>query len=92
MTEQIEQPVTAADVLHEQWLVFRKHMPVGAYLPIGQLDGDCRECGGSWPCDAVMAVLQPLLASAVPVASPMPEERRPHLPVDCWCGKSRGTQ
>ena len=28
----------------------RHHKPVGAYLPVGQLDGDC-SCGkGTWPC------------------------------------------
>lgn len=31
----------------------RAHHPVGAYLPIGQLDGDC-SCGrGPWPCEAL---------------------------------------
>lgn len=30
--------------------VEQKHFPVGAYLPVGQLDGDC-SCGkGAWPC------------------------------------------
>jgi len=41
----------------EEWQVFREHRPVGAYLPIGQMDGDCK-CGrGAWPCPAVLAVL-----------------------------------
>lgn len=44
-------------VLAENWRVFRKHKPVGAYLPVGQLDGDCRECGGPWPCAEVRKVL-----------------------------------
>lgn len=32
----------------------KQHHPVGAYYPIGQLDGDC-SCGrGVWPCpDAI---------------------------------------
>lgn len=50
----------SADVrerMHENWRVFKKHVPAGAYLPVGQMDGDCRECGGSWPCDAVLAAV-----------------------------------
>lgn len=28
----------------------KAHHPVGAYYPVGQLDGDC-SCGrGEWPC------------------------------------------
>ena len=35
--------------------VWRKHRPVGAYLPVGQLDGDC-QCGqGAWPCPDFLA-------------------------------------
>jgi hypothetical protein len=50
-----------AESLHEQWPLFKKHHPVGAYLPVGQLDGDCR-CGkGAWPCAEVMAVLSTLV-------------------------------
>lgn len=31
----------------------KEHHPVGAYLPVGQLDGDC-SCGrGFWPCRAL---------------------------------------
>ena len=26
------------------------HGPVGAYLPIGQLEGDRCKCGNEWPC------------------------------------------
>lgn len=48
-------------LLGEQWMVFRKHSPAGAYLPVGQLDGDCRECGHAWPCADVLAVLEPLI-------------------------------
>lgn len=33
----------------------KAHHPVGAYLPTGQLDGDC-SCGrGEWPCDELRA-------------------------------------
>lgn len=31
----------------------RDHHPVGAYYPVGQLDGDC-SCGrGPWPCNTL---------------------------------------
>jgi hypothetical protein len=49
------------DELAEHWAVFRKHHPVGAYLPVGQLDGDCRECGGAWPCEVVVPLLDAVL-------------------------------
>ena len=112
MTEQV-----VIDTLHEHWLLFKQHHPVGAYLPVGQLDGDCR-CGrGAWPCETVVAVLKPLLAEVwdqgmatgssramrrmsdepdLPLASvadnPHGTQHRQHLPVDCWCGQSRGTR
>lgn len=35
---------------------FRKHVSVGAYLPVGQLDGDCRECGVEWPCEPILSI------------------------------------
>lgn len=47
----------AIEVLQEEWLLFRHHHPVGAYLPVGQMDGDCHECGGAWPCEPVRKVL-----------------------------------
>jgi hypothetical protein len=48
---------TDVEALGEHWRVFREHHPVGAYLPVGQLDGDCK-CGrGSWPCETVAATL-----------------------------------
>lgn len=45
-----------ADAMHESWHLFRAHHPSGAYLPVGQLDGDCsyKTCGGSWPCNPVV--------------------------------------
>lgn len=51
--------------LHEDWRTFKKHVPAGAYLPVGQLDGDCKECGGSWPCDAWMAALKSAQGRAI---------------------------
>ena len=62
-TDEIEQfPETALQhLLEREWEVFRKHVPVGAYLPVGQqLDGDCRECGGAWPCEPVLNVFIPV--------------------------------
>jgi hypothetical protein len=53
-------PEHVVDTLHESWKVFRAHHPVGAYLPVGQLDGDCHNCGGAWPCETVRFVLAPL--------------------------------
>lgn len=44
-------------LLGKEWELFRKHRPVGAYMPIGQLDGDCYICHTSWPCPVVLAVL-----------------------------------
>lgn len=93
MTEQI------AESLHEQWPLFKKHHPVGAYLPVGQLDGDCR-CGqGAWPCEEVMAVLSALVipnhyadlapvpvapqADPVPVAPTEPTQVKPE-PRGVW--------
>lgn len=29
------------------------HRAVGAYLPTGQMDGDCKECHVPWPCPTV---------------------------------------
>lgn len=42
---------TLADVMLRTGLPENNaHHPVGAYLPVGQLDGDC-SCGrGAWPC------------------------------------------
>jgi hypothetical protein len=49
--------IALTEALHDQWRVFKRHRPVGAYLPVGQLDGDC-SCGrGEWPCAELMAVL-----------------------------------
>ena len=45
------------ELMGQNWLVFRKHHPVGAYLPVGQLDGDCRGCGAEWPCPTVRDVM-----------------------------------
>lgn len=43
--------------LADNWRVFREHRPAGAYLPVGQLDGDCHSCGEAWPCAAVRDAL-----------------------------------
>lgn len=48
---------TIAAALREHWAVFRTHRPVGAYFPLGQLDGDCATCGVEWPCDPVLAAM-----------------------------------
>src|SRR3954471_5897327 len=45
------------DVMGENWKTFRAHAPAGAYLPVGQLDGDCRECGAAWPCPTVTKII-----------------------------------
>lgn len=45
------------------WKVFRKHTPVGAYLPVGQMDGDCRTCHVPWPCDPVKTAVSSELTS-----------------------------
>jgi hypothetical protein len=38
--------------------ILRKHHPVGAYYPVGQLDGDCK-CGrGEWPCEQAVKALK----------------------------------
>ncbi len=43
--------------VQREWRLFREHRPVGAYLPVGQLDGDCR-CGrGEWPCETLTQAL-----------------------------------
>ena len=44
-------------LMHDNWKVFRKHRPRGEYLPVGDIDGDCAECGSEWPCSAVREVL-----------------------------------
>ena len=41
------------DTLAGDWRLFRRHHPAGAYLPVGQLDGDCRDCGEAWPCTTI---------------------------------------
>lgn len=56
---------TFHSTLAENWRVFRRHQPVGAYLPVGQLDGDCRECGDAWPCLTVRSVIDPALDNFV---------------------------
>lgn len=44
---------TVLEILAADWRLLKDHHPVGAYLPVGQLDGDC-SCGrGAWPCEAV---------------------------------------
>jgi len=48
-------------LLFKHWDVFRNHHPVGAYLPIGQLDGDCSVCHEMWPCAPALQVLQSVL-------------------------------
>jgi hypothetical protein len=61
-------PTAEIDALADEWPTFRAHHPVGAYLPVGQLDGDCK-CGrGAWPCDAVREVLSRVFS---------PEKTRP---------------
>jgi hypothetical protein len=57
-----EVDVALAEMMARQWVTFRKHRPAGAYLPVGQLDGDCHECGNAWPCPAVELILSPWLA------------------------------
>lgn len=40
-----------------------EHFPVGAYHPVGQLDGDC-SCGhGPWPCEALTGKVVDLAAT-----------------------------
>lgn len=57
--------LTAALQRPEVVRVFRRHRPVGAYLPVGQLDGDC-SCGrGAWPCAAIPGALA-LIATVTP--------------------------
>jgi hypothetical protein len=43
------------DTLALDWRLIRAHHPVGEYLPIGQMDGDCRCGAGLWPCAVVRA-------------------------------------
>lgn len=31
--------------------LLRNHYPTGPYLPIGHLDGDCKQGCGAWPCE-----------------------------------------
>ncbi len=50
-------------LLNEHWLTFRQHHPVGAYFPIGQVDGDCRICKTAWPCNTIRDVLETVLLS-----------------------------
>lgn len=49
-----EDGATLTEAEHERWAKagweLRKHYPVGAYLPVGQMDGDCKACGHAWPC------------------------------------------
>lgn len=40
-------------VMGDNWKVFMSHRPIGTYLPHGQLDGDCRDCGDAWPCPSI---------------------------------------
>jgi hypothetical protein len=54
MSEQIE--ALAGDL--------RIHVPVGAYLPAGQMDGDCRECHVPWPCPTAASRLAAMLDQA----------------------------
>lgn len=51
----MDEKITEAliEILSENWTLFQKHSPKGAYLPVGQLDGDCGECGVSWPCGVI---------------------------------------
>lgn len=39
----MDEKITEAliEILSENWTLFQKHSPKGAYLPVGQLDGDC---------------------------------------------------
>jgi hypothetical protein len=70
MTWLDEAPPAALDAMlaamGANWDVFRKHVPVGAYLPIGQLDGDCRMCGEAWPCGTVKSALTKTLQEPKP--------------------------
>ena len=36
--------------------VLDRHKPLGAYLPVGQLDGDCSCGSGAYPCATVRAI------------------------------------
>ena len=38
------------DLMHEEWRFFKEHRPQGEYMPVGQLDGDCKKCHTTWPC------------------------------------------
>jgi hypothetical protein len=65
--------------LSADWPAFKAHHPVGAYLPVGQLDGDCR-CGrGAWPCavivDALDAALAPVPFTPTPLAYTTPKDK-----------------
>lgn len=55
--------------LAEHWRTFRQHVPTGAYLPTGHLDGDCRACGTTWPCPPVQdALAAARMSNATPSA------------------------
>jgi hypothetical protein len=43
--------------LARDWRLLRNHHPVGAYHPVGQLDGDCACGDGTWPCSTIHAAL-----------------------------------
>lgn len=47
-------------VLEDNWRVFQEHRPVGAYLPVGQEDGDCMTCHTPFPCVKVLEVFDEL--------------------------------
>lgn len=80
-----------SEFLAERWLVFKTHSPAGAYLPVGQLDGDCRGCGAPWPCPEASAVLGELARGAAAQAWHERDRARPvylgpdngHYPDDC---------
>lgn len=38
--------------------ILRNHYPTGPYLPIGHLDGDCKQGCGSWPCSQAHKALE----------------------------------
>ena len=41
------------EAMSKDWKTFRAHRPVGEYLAIGQLDGDCSCGAGAWPCQTI---------------------------------------
>lgn len=49
------------EIMANNWKVFKEHRPIGAYLPLGQLDGDCKGCNEEWPCNTIRDILSNVL-------------------------------